>query len=418
MIALKIKQLANIYLVLALVLGAMVPIMLKIATQNINLYEYVMLTYLVAMPTSFLFILFRKKTDRLKESMGNIKEFLLIAMLGFLGYGFFEYGLTYAEQFISTSLATVVYRTSPLLMLLFLPFVLKEKVSKYQIAALMLGLAGLYIALTGGNLTSIFSNANALIIGLVILLALSNALYGVLIKKYSFDMEIAVFIFNFSIFIFAAFLFFATGAKFQALNADTLIAIFYVGIVYNVIVGIMYSGALRMAKTTIVTNIYFLSPFITFLFSWLILGEQIYFYYIAIALLVAAGLLIQKFDRKGGSYMAKDKKAHPTLHDVTSAFVHTSAPEIYTAIKSGGRVLAIKVDKDYYSALNSIKRRWNSEKRAVVVYFNTEKKFINKEEDNFVRDVMGAKENDIVVMSAGNTKESEDVLSEMADSAK
>ena len=417
MIRLKIKQLATIYLVLALVLGALVPVMLKVASQNINIYEYLMLTYIVALPTSFLFILLRGKTDRLLESMRNIKEFAFIAFLGLLNYGMLEYGLTYSEQFISSSLATVIYRCFPLLMLLFLPIMLKEKVSKYQIAALLLAFAGLYIAITGGSLSS-FGGVNLAIVGLVIAIAISSAFVSVAMKKYSFDMEIAMFIFNLATFAFFAVLFFVVKAPLQPLDIGSLSAILYVGIVYNVFVGIMYYNALRMAKTTFVTNVYFLSPFITFLFSWAILGEQIYLYYIAIALLVAIGIVIQKFDKKGGTYASKDKSSTHTIHDVTSAFIHTDAPSVYNAIKSGGRVLAIKVDKEYYGALNSVKKKVRKDKKAVVCYFNNEKKFINDEQDAFVREVMGVKNDEMVLMSAGNTKDSEAALSEMAGSIK
>ena len=336
----RIKSIANIYLILALVLGAVLPVMFRVASQNINIYEYLMLTYAVALPVSFAYLVARKKTNRLIASIKNLKELAFIALLGLLNYGMLEYGLTYAEKFISVSLATVIYRSFPLLMLIFLPIMLRERISKYQIAALMLGFAGLYIALTGGSF-SVFSNANIAIMALVVLIALASAFVTVAIKKYSFDMEIGIFIFNLATFAFFTALFFAAGAPFQPVNTSALSAILYVGIVYNVFVGLMYYGAIRMIKTTFVTNIYFLSPFLTFVFSWLILGEQIYLYYIAIAVLVSAGLLIQKFDTKGGTYAARKsgETAGRTFHDVTSAFVNTEAPLIYNAIKSGAGCL-------------------------------------------------------------------------------
>lgn len=410
----KTKHVANLYLILALVLGALVPVMLKVASQNVNIYEYLFLTYLVAMPTSFLYILFRKKTDRLISTMKNYKEFAFIAFLGLLNYGMLEYGLTYAEQFINTSLATAVYRTSPLLMLIFLPIVLKERVSKLQLVALLLGFAGLYIAVTGGSLV-IFNNANLPMIGIVAAIAFSGAFVTVAVKRYSFDMEIAMFLFNLATFAFFAVLFLATGAKLQPLNMSALAAILYVGIVYNVFVGLMYYGAIRMMKTTFVTNIYFLSPFITFLFSWLILGEPIYFYYIAIALLVSVGILIQKFDKKGGTYLSKSKSRKKSddyvFHDVTSAFVNTDVPVIYNAIRSGGRVLAIKLSKDEYGQLEP--QIYNNSDADSVMYAATDRKFVNSDQKEFVHEIMGLNNDELAIMCAGDTQSSEKALSEL-----
>lgn len=391
----------------------MVPVMLKIASQNANIYEYLLLTYAVSLPTSLAFVLLRGKAKRLVDSMRNLKEFAFIAFLGILNYGMLEYGLTYSEKFLSASLATVVYRTSPLLMLIFLPIMLRERVSKLQIAALMLGFAGLYIAITGGSLTAL-GGIDVPIIGLVALIALSCAFVSVALKRYSFDMEIAMFIFSLATFAFFAVLFIAAGAPLARLNASAVLAILYVGIVYNVFVGLMYYGALRMSKTTFVTNVYFLSPFITFLFSWIILGEQIYLYYIAIAALVSVGLIIQKFDSKGGTYM-QGKAASRTMHDVTGAFVGTNVPLIYNAIRSGGRVLAMKLDSDAYGSIGIKRKNTVVDGKAVFICPCSDRRMISKEQSEFVNDVLGVKDGEHVIIGAGDPEANERALSDLID---
>lgn len=410
----KIKSVANTYLVLALVLGALMPVMLKIALQNINIYEYLLLTYMVALPASFAYVLARGKTKRLVSGMRNLKEFAFIALLGLLNYGLLEFGLSYAEKFVSASLATVVYRSFPLLMLIFLPIMLRERITKHQLIALIAAFAGLYIAMSGGGL-SILGNANMPILAIVITIALASAFVSVAIKKYSFDMEIAMFMFNIATFAFFALLFVASGATFQPLNYPALLSIIYVGVVYNVFVGLMYYGALRMIKTTFVTNIYFLSPFITFVFSWLILGEKIYFYYIAIAVLVSIGILIQRFDRKGGMYVSKSKKnTTHTFHDVTSAFINTDVPLIYNAIKSGGRVLAVRLDSDTYATitqrLTKPKGRRNGN---AFLYTSSDRKMTNGAQEDFIREIMGVDGNDIVLMGAGTPDSCERLLNDV-----
>jgi drug/metabolite transporter (DMT)-like permease len=406
----KIKDIATTYLILALMLGALLPVMLKIGSQSgASTYEYLMLASLVALPVSFGYLLARKKTNRLVDSMKNAKEFVFIAILGVLDYGLLEYGLTYAEKYITTSLATVVYRSYPLLMLIFLPVMLRERISKYQVVALSLGLVGIYIAITGASIAAI-GTVNLIIVGLVVAIALASAYVFVAIKKYSFEMDVAIFVFNLGTFVFFAALFFAAGAPLSPLNTTSILTILYIGIVYNVLTGLMYFSALRMIKTTFMTNIYFLSPFVTFIFSWFILGEKIYLYYIAIAVLVSAGILIQKLDKKGGTYLQKSKSDKHTIHDVTSAFVNTNVPLIYNAIRTGGRVLAVKLDSEYYNTLATLERSVEVEKEKVLLYTSNCKKFINDQQHEFVKDVMGLNDNEFFIMCAGEPTASENTL--------
>jgi len=411
----KTSSIANAYLILSLLLGAMVPVMLKLASQNINIYEFLFFVYLLAFPISFIFVLSRKKAGRLVATAKNWKEFAFIALLGILFYGMLEFGLTYAERYISSALATVIYRSAPLLMLIFLPIMLRERISKYQVIALLLAFAGVYIALTAGSL-SIFDNANIAMIGLVLAIALLNAFVTVAIKKYSFDMDIAIFIFSFAGFLFFTATFIAAGSPFQSINPNAYLAIIYIGIVYNVFVSLIYYNAFRMLKSTFVTNIYFLSPFITLIFSWLIFGEKIYLYYIAIAVLVSVGLIIQVFDKKGGTYIAINKTKH-IMHDVTAAFVDTRVPAIYNAIRSGGRVLAIKLEVDIEEKKISDRIRNHSKKGDTIIYSSSNGKFVNKEQQNFINEILNA-ENNIIIMGAGEPAASEMALSEIAESIK
>lgn len=399
----EIRKLANSYLVLALILGALLPVMLSIAT-NMNTYEFLFLTYLIAVPASYAFVVFSGKKEKLLGYLRDKKSFATIAAIGLLNYAFLEFGLSYAERFVSASLATVVYRTYPILMLLFLPAVLKERISKYQVAALLLAFSGVYLALSGGGLSIVSAGSqNAGIVAFLVVVALAGALATVLVKRYMYDMESSMFIFNLANFVFFTLLFLAQGAPTSAAALSDMVPILYVGIVYNVFVGFMYYGALRMLKTTFVTNIYFLSPFITFIFSALILGEAIEPYYIAIAVLVTAGIVIQKLDKVGGTYLAKRSKRLKDfiIFDVSGAFANTGEMAISTAIRGGGRVLAMKLGEKHRERVHNL-----------VVGGKHENVFTDKHEGipqevGFVKDILGAREGDMVVMKAGEPEDCE-----------
>jgi drug/metabolite transporter (DMT)-like permease len=341
--------------------------------------------------------------------MRKSKDLLLIAFIGLLDYVTLEFGLSYAEKFVSASIATVIYRTNPILMLIFLPLLLRERITKYQAAALFLGFLGIYIALGNGSF-NIFTNVSMPIVAFLVLVTVAGSLAMVLIKKYSFDMESCMFIFSLSNFIFFTMAYVFVGMPAIELTPMVLIAAFYVGIIYNVFVGFMAFRSMRMLKTTFFTNVYFLSPFITFIFAYFILGEAITPYYIAIAVLVSIGILIQKFDKKGGTYVAKAKKPaliDNVIFDVTGIFANTGEVAISEAINSGDRVLAVKVNKEQNDIVGKIVRQGD------YTHVYTEDTKSLQKEMTFIRDIMDAGENEQIVLKPGKPDDSEVFFEEL-----
>ncbi|MGC9190715.1 MAG: DMT family transporter [Candidatus Micrarchaeia archaeon] len=403
----KISTKANSYLILALLSGALLPIMLGIA-GSMNIFGFLVLAYALAIPTAYMLTVKSGSKETMLKYVKDKKKFLQIALIGLLNYAFLEFGLTFAERYISASLATVVYRSYPLLMLLFLPLLLREKVTKYQAAALVLAFAGLYFAITGGSAFSIGSDSAMIVF--LIGIAMASAIATILVKKYMFNMESSMFIFSIANFILFLVAFIITGANFGKVSILDIISILYVGIVYNVFTSFMYYSSLRTLKTTIVTNFYFLSPFITFVFAYLLLGEAIKPYYISIAVLVAIGMVIQNFDKLGGTYLAKNKAKSANkapIFDVSGAFAEAKDPLLKSVLDNGGRILATKVrSSEPYSTAEFINNALKGE-GVIVLHDGIAQRSSFKNEYVFVKDVLGAESNDVIVLKAGKPDEGE-----------
>jgi len=405
----NLKLLANTYLALALLLGALLPVMLSIASST-NISLFLFYAYSIGAVVSLLVIVSSGRKDILLNYLKNRNELAKIAGIGLLNYAFLEYGLTFAEKFISASLATAVYRTYPLLMLAFLPSLLRERITKYQIAAICLGIAGIYFALTGGNIGLLLSS-NAYVVLFVVGIAIASAIATVLVKKYSFDMITGMFIFNLANAAFFGVAFLAAGGALNAFSMAQIVALLYTGIVYNVFVGFMYYSAFRMLKSAFVANIYFLSPFVTFLYAYALLGEAIKPYYIAIAALVAVGIVIQKFDRPATNYVRKQRHSHTLLFDVTSAFVNTKRPEIQNVISKGGRVLALNAKAN---AVKGMESTISNIKEADAFIYTDAHEIVSEDERAFIREIVGADEEDRIIMCAGPVEKSEELLDRLA----
>lgn len=398
----NVRTKAYFYMITSIFPGAFLPIVLTLVT-GMNIFEFFMLIYLFSLPMAYALVKATKNEDKLVAYVKDKWMLAKIAIVGLLTYPSYQFTILYAERFVSASLATAVLRTSPLLMLLFLPTILKERLSKSQVVALGLAFIGLYVALTAGTFQLQANASDIPVLALVALGAACYALSSVLIKKYTFNMESAVFIFLCACFVLFTALFFLTGAQFTPITPVMLIVMIWVSLANNIYGLYTYYVALRLFKTTLVTNLYFLSPFITFVFAYFLLGEAIQPYYLAIAGLVAVGIFIQKLDKVGGSYLTrKGRDMHNSvLFDITGTFSDTGNVSIRTAIGKGGRVLALKLAKTRKDELDELVR----EGRYADVFTDAHSGVAR--EASFVRDVVGARDGEMVVMKVGDPSEGE-----------
>ena len=169
-----LKTKAYALLVLTLFSGALIPVLLIFA-KGVNIYEFFLMLYGVSVPVSIAFVVYRGRLGELVASVKNPRRLALLCFTGIITYLPIEFGMAFAEKYVSASLATAVFRLSPLLMLLLLPALLRERLSKYQIAALLLAFIGLFIGISAGNPLAILQNSN---IGIVIFLIVMAFMYA------------------------------------------------------------------------------------------------------------------------------------------------------------------------------------------------------------------------------------------------
>lgn len=407
----ELKTRAYSMLVFSMLLASLLPILLSFGKGAV-LDEFLLIVYASSIPFAFLAVYFRGKTGELRAVLKKPRTLAIMAVTGIASIFPIQYGVAFAESQVSASLAIVIIRTSPLLMLLLLPIMLRERLTKYQIFALSLGFVGLYIGVTGGSLT-VFQNADTGMVMFLIAMAFIYAFCIVLLKKYMFDVSVFVFVSGIVMFILMSGIFAAGGAQLYPLTAFQISLAILIGIFYNVFNNSIYYYALRPVKATVVANIFAISPFITFLLASVILGEPIQVYYVAIALLAFAGIVIQSFDKYGSSYIAKRKSSisdRMVIFDVTGVFANTGEMAINDTIQNGGRILAVKLPNEYSGQVSGMADMQTQ------VYTDSHKSIA--EESRFVKDIVGAGKDEFVVMKAGLLEECEQFFEKLQERMK
>ena len=403
------KGVAHVYLVASLLIGSLTPVLL-LATRGADAVELFFLASLVSLPIGLGLVAKNRKRLQLIKTLKNRRKLIYIVIAALLMYLPYEYGLAYAEHFISASLATAVFRLNPLLMLIFLPLLLWERLSRRQIAALGVGFVGLLVGISGGNIYAMAANPDVPIIIFVVLLALGYALANVIIKRQMIDNDQFLAISALALTVFFGTLFAASGAHYIPLTDVDWALIGYLAIT-NIFSFYMYVHALKVLKTTIVTNVFMLSPFFTFVWAFALFGEAIKAYYLVMAALIGLGILVQRTDQLGGLYMPRKHGSSYlqfAMLDVTGAFaVENSGDEMNNLIGSGGRVIAAKVAS---SGMYHVEALAN-DSRFRHVYVDTAR--LNARPMAYVMGVLEPEDGDAVIIKAGQNPENDEFFSEL-----
>jgi drug/metabolite transporter (DMT)-like permease len=248
---------------------------------------------LIALP--FLFAVMKmKKADKLKWPL--LKPYLISGVL--LGFGWLT--LFYGFKHTSISSAVMLYNMAPVYVMIFAPLVLKEAISKIQIAVIFISFLGLFL-IVGHNLLEGYGY-----MGLA-LSAVSGMLYAniVLINrsiKVRLDNQTATFVQ-----IFTAMLVLLPFVLIEG-NILTVVYLDAMAVTYTILLGILHTGVAytlyfslyRHMKSVEIVSYSYLEPLFGILFSVLFVGEILTFPQIIGGILILGSTYIGE--------MLKDRK--------------------------------------------------------------------------------------------------------------
>lgn len=258
-------------LALCILLWASIPvatkkILVELDNLRILFYSTVLSTLVLG-----ILLIFQKKVKFIKKY--NKNQYSLMFFLGFLGnylYYIFLYG---ALEKTTASEGFILAYTWPMLVLVLSFIILKEKITLKKLIGVTISFLGIIIITTKGNitdfnLTSLWGDVLALTGALVF------ALFSVLGKKYNFDKTVSVFIYFFSALIFlipTVYIF----SEFTWPSSNIWPWIVYNGVFVNGVSYIFWFKALENGETHIISNLLYLTPFISLIYISVFLSEKI-----------------------------------------------------------------------------------------------------------------------------------------------
>lgn len=280
-------------------------IFIKIALREANALDILAHRFTIALFVATIIIYFKKTPFTI--SLKDIRAILPLAILyPGLFFLFQVFGLLYS----TSSEAGIIQATIPIFTLLFATWFLKERSSHWQKAFIFLSVAGIiFIFLMNGVHVESYNLKGT---GLILLSALSAALYNVMARKLTqkydlFTLTYMMTLFGFVIFNALALLNHAVEKSIgnfftPLLTPSFLVAILYLGILSSLCTSFLSNYTLSIIEASKMSVFSHIATLITIIAGVIFLQETLQYYHFIGAIIIIVGVIgVNYSGRKGRS---------------------------------------------------------------------------------------------------------------------
>lgn len=286
----KNQSKAYIFAILSVLCWSTVATAFKIALTELNYSNLLLLSTTVSVIVLIIILIFEKKLSLIKSQ--SLNQVIYSLMMGFLNPFLYYIVLFKAYSLLPAQEAlTLNYTWAIVVSLLSIP-ILKQKIRLLSFFALLISFSGVAVITTKGNFFDLkFENPQG--VALALSSSLIWGLFWVLSIKDSRDGTIKLFM-NF---VFGSIFILIYNISMDTIHIPSIkgfISASYVGLFEMGITFVFWLKALKYSDTTVkISNLVFLSPFLSLFFISIVLKEQILFSSFIGLLLIITGVVFQ-----------------------------------------------------------------------------------------------------------------------------
>ncbi|MFP4058884.1 MAG: DMT family transporter [Bacteroidales bacterium] len=291
----KDQDKAYIYAFLTIFFWSTVATAFKLSLEYLDVFQ---LLFIATLTSFLIFLIFLITTGQFKFIFHSTKgEILNSVLLGFLNPFFYYVILFKAYSLLPAQVAQPLNMIWPIVLVFLSIPMLGQKIGYRSFIALLISFAGVYLISSEGNpgnfaVSSPFGTVLALgssvIWSLFWIINLKDKRNEVL--KLFMNFFFAMLFVSLSLLLFS---------DLKTINVAGLAGGIYVGIFEMGISFVFWMKALQYARTTdTISNLIYLSPFISLFFIHLFVGEEIYFTTFIGLFMIVLGILYQKLGKR------------------------------------------------------------------------------------------------------------------------
>lgn len=226
----------------------------------------------------------------------GLRDFAKTGLLGLLGIFSYNAFLYLAFESLLAQEAFIINYMWPILTVLFSCVILKEKMTIRKGAALLLSFLGVVVVITRGNIGSMhFASLKGAVFAL--LAAVCYSLFSVLNKRESYNQSVSMMLYYLVSALISG-IYLAVAGDLAVAGGLQLAGYFWMGVFTSAVAYTTWALALKSGDTAKVSNLAFVTPFLSLVFIGIFLHEVISPFSLAGLAMIVAGVMLQMRDRK------------------------------------------------------------------------------------------------------------------------
>ena len=221
----------------------------------------------------------------------SLKDYIQIFCIGALGTFLYNLFLYLGINNMQASQAFIINYLWPIMTIIFACIILKEKLTLKKLIAILLSFIGVIIVTSNGDLLSIEKNS---LMGALycVLASISYGLFSVLNKGKNYDKFLSMMLFFLSSTLIS-FIYTIFTKNFCTLQTDQIMGLLWIGVFTAALSDTLWALALAKGDTAKISNLAYITPFLSLIWTGLILKENISVYAIIGLIIIVLGIFIQ-----------------------------------------------------------------------------------------------------------------------------
>ena len=234
------------------------------------------------------------RIGQVKEITG--RDYANMFVVGMLGIFLYNVLLFFGMTRILVQQAFIINYLWPICIVIFSCIILKEKLTVIKCISMLASFAGVAVVATGGNFSNLVS-LDFLGVLAACLAAVFYGLFSVLTIKIKYDKFVAMMVYYFFSTIVSAVALLATNT-FIIPTASQIPGILWIGILVNGVAFTLWSIAIAAGNTARLSNLAYLTPFVSLIWIYFLIGEPISMASVIGLLIIISGVVLQMFDKQ------------------------------------------------------------------------------------------------------------------------
>lgn len=288
------KKISYLYILLTVLFWGSIATVGKLLLRNLDYFQVLLFTTFFATIILFLVVVYLKKVEVIRKY--NIKDFCQFALLGFIGVFLYHILLFTGLSFAPAQEVFIVNYTWPIWVMIFSVILFKKEINNKKILAIILGFIGVYVVISKGDFfsfTSVYAKGNLFALAG----AISYGFFSVIGWKKNFEVFTSMmFYFGFS-FVYTLIATIAF-SNFPTVTANETIGLIWMGVFATGLSFCFWFLALKHGDIIEMSSIVFLTPFISLIYIYFLLGEEILLFSVVGLTIIVLGIFLNNNWRK------------------------------------------------------------------------------------------------------------------------